>query len=192
VVLQLGTGVSAIEPGAVVLADGRRILAGTVIWAAGVKAGPLAAASGLPLGGGGRTVVDDQLRVPTHPNVYVIGDIGASLDGAGGVLPQVAQVAIQGAQYVGRSICSELMNNKAPAAFRYRNRGTMATIGLHAAVAEFPLGLRLWGPLGWVAWLEPHVVHLIGFRNRINVLVNWSWNYLTYDHGSRLMESNDD
>ncbi len=191
VTLQLGTGVSSIEAGAVVLADGRRIAAGTIIWAAGVKAGPLAAASGLPLGRGGRIVVDERLRVPTHPDVYVIGDLGASLDGKGGVLPQLAQVAIQGGRYVGRSICCELAATRSPKAFRYRDKGTMATIGRHAAVAEFPIGLRLWGPIGWAAWLGLHIVYLIGFRNRVNVLVNWSWNYLTYDHGSRLIESDD-
>lgn len=191
VTLELGTVVAAIEPGAVVLADGRRITAGTIIWAAGVKAGPLAAASGLPLGRGGRIVVDERLRVPTHPDVHVVGDIGASLDAKGDVLPQVAQVAIQGGRYAGRSIGAELQGLGAPRAFRYRDKGIMATIGRHAAVAQFPIGLRLWGPVGWAAWLGLHIVYLIGFRNRINVLVNWSWNYLTYDHGSRLIEAED-
>jgi NADH dehydrogenase len=191
VTLQLGTGVSAIEPGAVVLADGRRITAGTVIWAAGVKAGPLAAASGLPLGRGGRIVVDERLRVPTHPDITVVGDIGASLDRKGEVLPQVAQVAIQGGRYAGRAVCAELVASRSLPGFRYRDKGIMATIGRHAAVAQVPIGLRLWGPVGWAAWLGLHIVYLIGFRNRINVLVNWSWNYLTYDHGSRLIESED-
>lgn len=191
VTLQLGTGVAAIDPGAVVLADGRRIPAGTIIWAAGVKAGPLAVASGLPLGRGGRIVVDERLRVPTHPDIHVVGDIAASPDGTDGVLPQVAQVAIQGGRYAGRSIGNELQGLGPLRAFRYRDKGTMATIGRHAAVAQLPLGIRLWGPIGWAAWLGLHIVYLIGFRNRINVLVNWSWNYLTYDHGSRLIEADD-
>ena len=189
--LALGTGVQSIEPGAVVLADGRRIVAGTVIWAAGVKAGPLAAASGLPLGRGGRIVVDDRLRVPTHHEIAVVGDIGASLDAEGEVLPQLAQVAIQGGRYAGGAICCELAGRR-PGPFRYRDKGTMATIGRHAAVAQLPLGIRLWGPVGWAAWLGLHIVYLIGFRNRVNVLVNWSWNYLTYDHGSRLIGADDD
>lgn len=191
VTLALGTGVQAIEPDAVVLADGRRIPAATIIWAAGVKAGPLAAASGLPLGRGGRIVVDEQLRVPTHPEVHVVGDICASLDAAGQPLPQLAQVAIQGGRHVGRAITAELAG-RTSAPFRYKDKGTMATIGRHAAVAQFPNGLRLWGPVGWAAWLGLHIVYLIGFRNRLNVLVNWSWNYLTYDHASRLVASEPD
>lgn len=191
VTLALGTGVQAIDPGAVVLADGRRLTAGTIIWAAGVKAGPLAQASGLPLGRGGRIVVDELLRVPTHPDVFAVGDIAASLDRKGQPLPQVAQVAIQGGRHAGRTICAELAG-KPGRAFRYRDKGTMATIGRHAAVAELPLGVRLSGPVGWAAWLGLHILYLIGFRNRVNVLVNWSWNYLTYDHASRLIDGDDE
>ena len=190
VTLALGTGVQAIEPGAVVLADGRRIFAGTIIWAAGIKAGPLAAASGLPLARGGRIVVDDRLRVPTHREILVVGDLAASLDRHGEVLPQVAQVAIQGGRHAGRFIAADLANEPSRA-FCYRDKGIMATVGRHAAVAQFPVGLRLWGPVGWAAWLGLHVVYLMGFRNRVNVLVNWSWNYLTYDHGSRLLETDE-
>lgn len=191
VTLALGTGVQAIDPGAVVLADGRRLTAGTIIWAAGVKAGPLAQASGLPLGRGGRIVVDELLRVPTHPDIVAVGDIAASLDKKGQLLPQVAQVAIQGGRHAGRTICAELVGRPGRA-FRYRDKGTMATIGRHAAVAELPLGVRLSGPVGWAAWLGLHILYLIGFRNRVNVLVNWSWNYLTYDHASRLIDGDDE
>lgn len=191
VTLALGTGVQTIDPGAVVLADGRRLTAGTIIWAAGVKAGPLAQASGLPLGRGGRIVVDELLRVPTHPDIFAVGDIAASLDKKGQPLAQVAQVAIQGGRHAGRTICAELAG-KPGRAFRYRDKGTMATIGRHAAVAELPLGVRLSGPIGWAAWLGLHILYLIGFRNRVNVLVNWSWNYLTYDHASRLIDGDDE
>jgi NADH dehydrogenase len=188
--LALGTGVAAIEPGEVVLADGRRIGAGTIIWAAGVKAGPLAQASGLPLGRGGRVVVDDHLRVPTHPEVFAVGDLALSLDREGQPLPQVAQVGIQGGRHVGRTIGAELAG-RATRPFRYRDKGSMATIGRHAAVAQLPVGVRLSGVLGWMSWLGLHLVYLIGFRNRVNVLVNWAWNYLTYDHGSRLLEGDE-
>ena len=190
VTLALGTGVQAIEPGVVVLADGRRIAAGTIIWAAGVKAGPLAQASGLPLGRGGRIDVDDRLRVATHPEVFAVGDIALSLDKHGEPLAQVAQVAIQGGRHAGATLAAEVAG-RPTRPFRYRDKGTMATIGRHAAVAQFPIGLRLSGPLGWAAWLGLHLIYLIGFRNRVNVLVNWAWNYLTYDHGSRLLESDD-
>ncbi len=191
VVLALGTGVQSIDPGAVVLADERRLEAGTIIWAAGVKAGPLAAASGLPLGRGGRIVVDDRLRVPTHPDIFVVGDIGASLDKKGQPLPQVAQVAIQGGRHAGRTICCALAGKQGKV-FRYRDKGTMATIGRHAAVAQLPFGIRLSGPIGWASWLALHILYLMGFRNRVNVLVNWSWNYLTYDHASRLLDGDDE
>ena len=186
--LQLGTGVAAIDADGVRLADGRRIDAATVVWAAGVKAGPLAAASGLPLGRGGRIVVDQHLRVAGHDDVFAIGDIAASLapDGTS-VLPQVAQVAIQGGQHVAKVISADLAGREVTP-FRYRDKGSMATIGRHAAVAELPRGIRLSGPIGWLAWLALHILYLIGFRNRANVLLNWSWNYLTYDHAGRLLE----
>ena len=184
--IELSASVARIDPGAVVLADGRRIEAGAIVWAAGVKAAPLAAASGLALGRGGRIVVDERLRVPEHPEISVVGDIAATPDGKGGVLPQVAQVAIQGGRYTGRAIAAEVAGRSAPP-FRYRDKGSMATIGRRAAVSEFPFGLRLRGSIGWVAWLGLHLLYLIGFRNRLNVLVNWAWNYLTYDHGSRLL-----
>lgn len=190
VTLALGTGVAAIEPGAVVLADGRRVRAGTIIWAAGVKAGPLAAAAGLPLGRGGRIVVDEHLRVAAHPDVFAVGDLAASLDEHGNVLPQLAQVAMQGGRHAGTEIAAELAGRTNPP-FRYKDKGTMATIGRHAAVAQFPNGRALSGPVGWAAWLALHLVYLIGFRNRANVLVNWSWNYLTYDHASLLIDAED-
>ncbi|MEZ5266246.1 MAG: NAD(P)/FAD-dependent oxidoreductase [Acidimicrobiales bacterium] len=187
VAVELSASVARIEQGVVVLADGRRLEAGTIVWAAGVKAAPLAAASGLPIGRGGRIVVDEQLRVAGHPEIRVVGDIAATPDGQGGVLPQVAQVAIQGGRYAGRAIAAEAAGAGGPAPFRYRDKGSMATIGRRAAVSQFPFGLRLRGSLGWLAWLGLHLLYLIGFRNRLNVLVNWSWNYLTYDHASRLL-----
>jgi NADH dehydrogenase len=122
--------------------------------------------------------------------VFVIGDVAASPDQDGDPLAQVAPVAIQGGQHAARTIRARLEGRPAPV-FRYRDKGSMATIGRNDAVAELPLGVRLTGPVGWLAWLGLHLVMLIGFRNRLNVLVNWAWNYLTYDRGARLIVGSD-
>ncbi len=182
-----GVGVARVEPDAVVLADGRRLLARTIVWTAGVRAGPVAAMLGVALTKGGRIAVDGDLGVPGRPGVYAVGDIAADRDHP---LPQVAQPAIQGGRYVARQIARRLHARPAPVPaepFLYHDKGSMATIGRHAAVAEFPNGRRLSGPLGWLAWLGLHIVYLMGFRNRANVLLNWTWNYLTYDRAARLL-----
>ena len=101
-------------------------------------------------------------------------------------MPGVAQVAIQGGRHAGRMIRAQL-DGQPTTPFRYRDKGSMATIGRHDAVAELPGGIRLTGTIGWLAWLGLHLLYLIGFRNRVNVLVNWTWNYLTYDRGSRIV-----
>lgn len=182
----LGVGVRAVEPAAVVLADGRRIPAQTVVWAAGVRANPLAETLPVERGRGGRLVVTEHLTLPDHPEVFAIGDIAASPGDDGAPLPQVAQPAIQGGRFVAAQIGRRLAGRPLEA-FGYHDKGSMATIGRHDAVAEFPNGRRLSGPLGWLAWLGLHIVYLMGFRNRANVLVNWAWNYLTYDRGSRTL-----
>ena len=183
--VRTGVNVARVEPGSVHLADGSVIASDTLVWAAGVRAHPLAAQLGLETGRGGRVVVDDALRLPAHPNVFVIGDLAAAtLDGE--PLPQVAAAAIQGGRHAAATIARDLRGDAAEP-FRYRDKGSMATIGRNAAVVELPSGLKISGFLGWVAWLTLHLVMLIGFRNRANVLVNWAWNYLTYDRGSRLI-----
>jgi NADH dehydrogenase len=116
-----------------------------------------------------------------------VGDLAASLAADGSVLPQVAPVAIQGAEYLGHLIAARLRGEKAERPFVYRDKGSMATIGRHSAVAELPSGLRLGGPIGWIAWLVLHLLMLIGFRNRANVIVNWAWSYVTYDRASRII-----
>ena len=178
-----GTPVDHVEPGAVHLTGGRVLRAGTVVWAAGVRASPVAELLGVELGRGGRIVVGADLAVPAHPEVFAIGDI--AVDPAA-PLPQVAQPAIQGGTHVARQIRRRLAGEPTEP-FRYRDKGSMATIGRHHAVAEFPNGMRLHGVIGWLAWLGLHIVYLMGFRNRANVLVNWAWNYLTYDRASRLL-----
>lgn len=183
--VRLATQVAAVLPDRVELSDGSTVATSTMIWAAGVRAHPLGELLGLDTTRGGRVVVDEHLRLPDHPQVFVIGDMAASPDGES-VVPQVAPGAIQGGQHAAAAIAAELQGQP-PEPFRYRDKGSMATIGRHAAVAEFPNGRTLSGPLGWVAWLVLHLVMLIGFRNRANVLVNWAWNYVTYDRGSRLI-----
>jgi NADH dehydrogenase len=172
------------------LGDGRVIPARTMIWAAGVRAHPLATTLGVELTKAGRVVVDDHLNIPGHPEVFVVGDVAASLGRDGGVLPQVAPVAIQGARHAAATIEARL-RGEPTAPFAYVDKGSMATIGRNAAVAELPGGIRLSGPLGWLAWLVLHLVMLIGFRNRLNVLINWAWSYVTYDRASRIITSLD-
>jgi NADH dehydrogenase len=131
-------------------------------------------------------VVGDDLTLAEHREVFVVGDLAEASDGKGSLLPQVAQPAIQTGRHAGREIVRRLTG--APTVrFRYHDRGSMATIGRLDAVTELPFGLRLWGWLGWLSWLGLHLIELMGFRNRVNVLVNWAWNYLTYDRGARLL-----
>ena len=166
---------------AAMLGGGVRLPTETVIWAAGIRAAPVVASLGLPTGRSGRIRVEPTLAVPGHPGVFAAGDV-AIVDGAER-LPQVAQVAIQqgelAAENVRRSIAGEPL-----AAFHYADKGSMATIGRSRAVAVIGR-LTLTGRLAWLAWLLVHLVMLIGFRNRLVVLVNWAWNYVTFDRGLR-------
>ena len=180
--------VEKVEANAVHLADGRRIPARTLVWAAGVQAAGLGAQLGLEVARGGRVVVDRQtLTVPGHPDVYAIGDVAAAVDEHGTVLPQLAPVAIQAGRHVGRARSWRGWKGRPTRPFHYRDKGTMATIGRNNGIAQLPAHIELWGFPGWLAWLGLHLVLLIGFRNRANVLVNWAWNYLTYDRGARLI-----
>jgi NADH dehydrogenase len=177
--------VALVDAGRVELTGGRVLTAQTVVWAAGVRASPVADLLGVELGRGGRIVVGPDLSVPGHPEVFAIGDIAVDPTEP---LPQVAQPAIQGGRHVARQIVRRL-DGLATEPLRYRDKGSMATIGRHDAVAEFPSGRRLHGVVGWLAWLGLHLVYLMGFRNRANVLVNWAWNYVTYDRASRLLST---
>ncbi len=192
--LRLSSTVERVEPHAVHFADGSSIAVDTVVWAAGIAANPLARELGLPTGRGGRVEVDEHLRLPDHPEVHVIGDLALPpAEAFDGPVPQVAAAAIQGGRHAAEVITAavDARRNGAIAEpvgpFRYRDKGSMATIGRNAAVVELPRGPKITGFPGWVAWLALHLVMLIGFRNRANVLVNWAWNYLTYDRGSRLI-----
>ena len=179
--LRLGAKVARIGSGHVELAGGERIESATVIWAAGIRAAPVAAHLGLPTGRSGRIRVESTLGVPGHPFVLAAGDV-ALVQGAEH-LPQVAQVAIQQGEHAATNVL-RCLGGAEPLPFRYKDKGSMATIGRSRAVAV--LGrLRLAGHLAWWFWLAVHLVMLIGFRNRLVVLVNWAWNYVTYDRGLR-------
>ncbi|HEY5886398.1 MAG TPA: NAD(P)/FAD-dependent oxidoreductase [Acidimicrobiales bacterium] len=179
--------VESVEEDAVTLAGGERIPTDTVVWAAGVKANALVERLGLPLGPGGRIVVEPTLGVPGHPNVYAVGDVAVIPGEDGRPLPGVAQVAMQSGRHAARQLTRTFGRAGSPEPFHYKNKGIMATIGRRAAVAQFPNGFTLRGTLGWWSWLGLHLVYLIGFRNRLSVLVNWTWNYFTWDRGPRLI-----
>lgn len=194
--LVFGQGVTGTDGKVVQLDDGSSVPCSTLVWTAGVKASPLADVLARHLGDGtltrgGRVVVTPELTVPGHPEIAVVGDLAASPDGSGGVLPQLAPVAIQGGRLVAANLVAELAGQPSEP-FHYVDKGTMATVGRRNAVAQLPGRLRFSGTPGWMAWLGLHLIMLIGFRNRANVMVNWAWNYVTYDRASRLIVGDDD
>ncbi len=158
----------------------------TMVWTAGVRASPLADALGVELTRASRVVVEPDFSIPGHRNVHVVGDMAAGRDRTGALLPQVAPVAMQSAEYVAEKIDRRL-RGESMGEFSYVDKGSMATIGRHSAVAQLPGGVKLSGSIGWFAWLGLHLVMLLGFRNRLNVLVNWAWNYFSYDRASRII-----
>ncbi len=164
-----------------------RIEAATVLWGAGVAASPLARSLGVPLDRAGRVKVEPDLTIPGHPDVYAIGDVMA-FEQDGALVPGVAPVAIQSGKHAGKNI-RRALSGKAREPFRYLDKGSLATIGRAAAVAE--LGkLKLSGFLAWLAWILIHIFFLIGYRNRVLVLFEWAWSYITYDRGARLITGN--
>jgi NADH dehydrogenase len=178
-----GTPVADIDGTGLRLGD-TFISARTVLWAAGVAASPLARSLGVPLDRAGRVAVDPDLSVPGHPELFVAGDL-ASVQCAGKPVPGVAPAAKQMGRHVADMIRARLQG-RAGAPFRYRDYGNLATIGRMAAVVE--LGkLRLSGWLAWWFWLLAHVFFLIGFRNRLVVLLNWTWAYWTYQRAARIV-----
>jgi NADH:ubiquinone reductase (H+-translocating) len=183
--LRLGTAVTAIDDGSVTLSSGEVVPSDTVVWAAGVRTSPLLEGLGLHRVANGRVVVDPSLRLPDHPEVLVVGDL-AAVPWHDGLLPQVANVAQQEGRHAGRTV-ARLAAGRPARPFRYHHLGFMATIGRGAAVADLPLKVRLTGFLGWLAWLGLHLVRLVGVRNRLSVLLNWAWSYVTFDRGPRLI-----
>ena len=187
VTVWLGRMVSGIDAGGVQLgAD--RLAARTVVWAAGVAASPLGASLGVPLDRAGRVIVGEDLTVPGHPEVAVIGDL-AALPWHAPAVPGIAPAAKQMGRHVARNIIAAL-RGKPLSPFRYKDVGMLATIGRNAAVAV--LGkLRFSGYPAWLLWLLAHIYFLIGFRNRIVVLIDWAWAYWTFERNARIVIGRD-
>jgi NADH dehydrogenase len=192
--LKLGHMVRSVDDSCVELDDGSRIPTRTVVWAGGVSVEETVASTlGLPSGPNGRLEVEPDLSLPGHLDAYAIGDAAAARWGPGSgshdpaeICPQLAQVAIQSGEHAAEQILHRVLG-RPTRPFSYRDKGIMATIGRRAAITEFPRGLEVRGTLGWLAWLGLHLVYLIGFRNRIVVLINWSWRYLSWGSGPRVI-----
>lgn len=184
VVVRTDAKVTDIDEDGVTIGGDERLAAKTTLWAAGVQASPLLAAFDAPLDRAGRLHVNDDLTIPGHSDVFVLGD-AAHLECDGKPVPGVAPAAIQMGSYAARAIRARLRGDS-PAPFRYRDKGSMATIGRAAAVAE--LGrLRLSGFPAWLAWLFVHLIFLVGFRSRLVVLINWAWAYIGYRPAARVL-----
>jgi NADH:ubiquinone reductase (H+-translocating) len=184
VTVRVNAMVTDVEPHSVVLGD-ERIECNTVLWAAGVTASPLAKSLGVPLDRAGRVIIEPNLTVKDHPELYVIGDL-ASLNGKDGrSLPGVAPVAMQEGKHTAANI-KRAIANKPLTPFHYFNRGNMATIGRNHAIAEIGK-LKLSGFFAWLAWLFVHIIYLIGFRNRVVVALHWLWSYFTFHRSARLI-----
>lgn len=172
--------VELIDLDGVSLSTGERIEAGTVIWAAGVEASPLGRMLGAEMDRSGRVMVQPDLSVAGQPNVFVVGDL-ALVEG----VPGVAPAAIQMGRHVASTIWADISGeNRLP--FRYRDKGSLATIGRARGVADIR-GIRFSGLFAWIAWLAIHIFYLIGFRNRVFVLASWAWSYLTFRRGARII-----
>jgi NADH dehydrogenase len=162
-----------------------RILARTVVWAAGVTASPLPKALGVPLDRAGRVRVRPDLTLPGHDNVFVIGDL-AAVEQDGKPVPGVAPAAIQMGRHVAHTIRQALAGRPSEP-FRYRDKGSFATIGRGKAVGQLPGGLEISGFPAWLGWLAIHIFFLIGFRNRVLVILQWAYSYVTFRRGARLI-----
>ncbi|GAP13280.1 NADH dehydrogenase, FAD-containing subunit [Longilinea arvoryzae] len=183
--VRFGAAVASFDGQKITLQDGQAIPTRTLIWAAGVRAAALVETLGIPLARQGRAPVAPTLQLPDHPEVFVIGDAAYLEDRSGKALPMVAPVATQQADAATANLRA-LLTGKPLHAFRYRDPGSMATIGRNRAVAQIgPLKLR--GFIAWAAWLFVHLMKIVGFRNRLAVLLNWAWDYLFYDRAVRLI-----
>lgn len=183
--VRLGRPVSQCDEAGVTIGE-ERIEAATIVWAAGVAASPAGRWLGVEQDRVGRVVVGPDLTVPGHPEIFVIGDTAQAPGPDGKPLPGLAPVAKQQGEYVARALRARIAGRPAPAPFRYRDWGTMATIGRGAAVADFGW-LRVHGFVAWLLWGLIHIAFLIGFRNRLVVLFDWLWSYVTFQSGARLI-----
>jgi NADH:quinone reductase (non-electrogenic) len=182
--VRVGAVVEDYDGSLVALRGGDVIAARTLVWAAGARAASLTTRIGLPTARQGRVVVKPTLQVPGHPELYVIGDAAYS-EANGQPVPMMAPVAVQMAETAAANIARQLTGD-APVPFRYQDPGSLATIGRNAAVA-YIRGVAFTGFLAWVVWLTVHIIQLIGFRNKLFVLLNWAWDYFFYERASRLI-----
>jgi NADH dehydrogenase len=183
--VRLGTPVTECDEGGVTI-GAERLVAATIIWAAGVAASPAGSWLGVENDRVGRVVVGPDLTVPGHPEIFCIGDTAQAQGPDGQPLPGLAPVAKQQGGYVARVLRARLAGRAAPGPFRYRDFGTLATIGRRAAVADFGW-IRFTGTFAWLLWCFVHVLFLIGFKNRLIVMLDWIWSYLTFQSGARLI-----
>ncbi|MEA2572569.1 MAG: hypothetical protein QOI24_4570 [Acidobacteriota bacterium] len=161
------------------------INARTVLWGAGVQASPLARSLGVPLDRAGRVIVEPALTIPGHPEVFVLGDLAAVVQPDGTFVPGVAPAAIQEGMHTALNL-ERAVGGQPLRPFRYRDKGSLATIGRASGVADFGK-IHLGGFIAWFAWLAIHIFFLIGFRNRFLVMTQWAWAYVTYQRGARLI-----
>lgn len=179
--------VSCIEPNAVYVGE-TRLTSTVTLWAAGVSASPLGRKLGVPVDRAGRVQVNADLSIPGHPKAFVIGDLAALKDANGQPLPGVAPVAMQQGSAVAKNIGRDL-RKQAREDFHYFDKGSLATIGRNAAIAQFGK-IHISGYIAWLSWLFVHIFFLIGFQNRVMVLMQWAWSYITYERGARLITGN--
>ena len=183
--VRLGTPVTRCDADGVTIGS-ERLEAATIVWGAGVAASSAANWLGVEKDGVGRVMVGRDLAVPGHPEIFCIGDTAHVAGADGRPLPGLAPVAKQQGAYVARALRARLAGKATPGPFRYRNFGTMATIGRRSAVADFGW-IRITGTLAWLLWGAVHVSFLIGFRNRLVVILDWLWSYATFQSGARLI-----
>ena len=181
-----GRPVTACDGDGVTIAGSERIASNCLVWAAGVAASQAAKWLGADKDGVGRVKVNPDLTLPDDPGIFVVGDTALVVSGNGTPVPGVAPAAKQMGRYAAECIRRGLAGKPPPGPFRYRDLGNLATIGRRAAVAEFGR-LRLSGLPAWLVWTFAHVYFLIGFRNRLGVLLDWAWAYVTFDRGARLI-----
>ena len=181
--------VTNLEPGLVHIGQ-TPLPAAVILWAAGVAASPLGKKLGVPTDRAGRVLINPDLSIPSHPEVFVIGDLASLKDKAGKLLPGVAPVAMQQGTWAAKNIMRDIHHEQREN-FLYHDKGSLATIGRAAAIAQFGK-VHISGFVAWLAWLFIHIMFLIGFRNRIIVLIQWAWSYVTYERGARLITGSSD